>query len=57
MTMHFFLRCQFYHVIWGNLMNDLMNIDSSRPTENDEKSLENDEKSLDILLYGNRNKN
>ena len=31
-------------------MNDLMNIDSSRPTENDEKS-------LDILLYGNRNKN
>ena len=45
-TMHFFLRCHFYNVIWANLMSDLLNTDSSLPTENDEKLLY-------ILLYGN----
>ena len=45
-TMYFFLHCHFYNVIWANLMSDLLNIDSSLPTENDEKL-------LDILLYGN----
>ena len=45
-TMHFFLHCHFYNVIRANLMSDLLNIDSSLPTENDEKL-------LDILLYGN----
>ena len=44
--MHFFLRCHFYHVTWANLMSDLLNIDNSLPTKNDEKL-------LDILLYGN----
>ena len=42
----FFLRCHFYNVIWANLMSDLLNTDSSLPTENDEKLLY-------ILLYGN----
>ena len=45
-TVHFFLRCHFYNVIRANLMSDLLNIDSSLHTENDEKL-------LDILLYGN----
>ena len=45
-AIHFFLWCHFYCVIWANLMSDLLNIDSSLPTENDEKL-------LDILLYGN----
>ena len=43
---HFFLRCHFYNVIRANLVSDFLNIDSSVPTENDEKL-------LDILLYGN----
>ena len=45
-TMHFFLRCHFCNVIRASLMSDLLNIDSSLSTENDEKL-------LDILLYGN----
>ena len=34
-TMHFFLRCHFYNVIRANLMNDLLNKDSSLSKEND----------------------
>ena len=45
-TMHFFLCCYFYIVICANIMSDLLKIDSSLPTENDEKL-------LDILLYSN----
>ena len=45
-TMHFFLSYHFYNVIRANLMNDLLNVDSSFPKENDEKL-------LDILLCGN----
>ena len=45
-TMHIFLCCLFYNVNQANLMSDLLKIDSSLPTENDEKF-------LDILLHGN----